>query len=458
MDREKDAPNLPIFGSEGAFYIPNQRAANSRRELAIPFVESRRLCRRLSIRAGEVWADFSRHPFCPKPAVKSSMQAKFHIKGAESMKKCIVSWLMTLVMVLGLVPTQVWADMTYDTTEDTTPQVSAFSLDEGVAPLAATAGTVTEISTADDLVALGGKTLTGNYKLTADIDMSGKTMKAIAKFSSGTFDGNGHTIKNLSVAANNHVGLFAQTGDNAIITGITLENVGVSNGGGYNPGVGGLVGKAGGTTTIENCGVSGTVSSSFTSAVYLGGLVGYGSSAVTIKSSYSAATVTGSNHSSSRTGGLIGNLASGGQIENCYTRGTITGQGSYAAGFAGYANGGSSAYVTIDHCYVAANVNATSGYYFAYNPSYYCTITNCYYDSTLADGKKAYNKTSTGLTGKTTEELKTIDLGDAFVASSDGYPILKWQVPIDPNASYEVKFAIQPRVPRCCGIMPIPIK
>lgn len=55
------------------------------------------------------------------------------------MKKRIVSWLMTLVMVLGLIPTQVWADVTYDTTEDTTPQVSAFSLDEGVTPLALTA-------------------------------------------------------------------------------------------------------------------------------------------------------------------------------------------------------------------------------------------------------------------------------------------------------------------------------
>ena len=59
------------------------------------------------------------------------------------------------------------------------------------------------VSSADELVALGGTKINGNYILTADIDMTGKAMKSM-EISDGAvvnFDGNGHTISNLNLGA-----------------------------------------------------------------------------------------------------------------------------------------------------------------------------------------------------------------------------------------------------------------
>ena len=59
------------------------------------------------------------------------------------------------------------------------------------------------VSSADELVALGGTKINGNYVLTADIDMAGKAMKSM-ELSGGAivnFDGNGHTISNLNLGA-----------------------------------------------------------------------------------------------------------------------------------------------------------------------------------------------------------------------------------------------------------------
>ena len=78
------------------------------------------------------------------------------------MKKRVAALLMALVMLVGLLPSAVWAEVA-----------------------------VTPVSTAAELAALGGKQISGSYKLTADIDMTGQTMQPIKKFSSGTFDGQG---------------------------------------------------------------------------------------------------------------------------------------------------------------------------------------------------------------------------------------------------------------------------
>ena len=59
------------------------------------------------------------------------------------------------------------------------------------------------VSSADELVALGGTKINGKYILTADIDMTGKAMKSM-EISGGAvvnFDGNGHTISNLNLGA-----------------------------------------------------------------------------------------------------------------------------------------------------------------------------------------------------------------------------------------------------------------
>ena len=55
------------------------------------------------------------------------------------------------------------------------------------------------ISSAEDLAKLGGNEITGNIELAQDIDMSNEDMQPIAKLT-GTFDGNGYTISNLTIS------------------------------------------------------------------------------------------------------------------------------------------------------------------------------------------------------------------------------------------------------------------
>ena len=65
------------------------------------------------------------------------------------------------------------------------------------------------VSSADELVALGGTKINGYYVLTADIDMAGKAMKSM-ELSGGAivnFNGNGHTISNLNLGAANIHGM-----------------------------------------------------------------------------------------------------------------------------------------------------------------------------------------------------------------------------------------------------------
>jgi len=114
----------------------------------------------------------------------------------------------------------------------------------------------------------------------------------------GTFDGNYHTISGLhyGYAGRNDMGLFAHTKD------VVIKNLGVEDS--YFNGkdnVGGLVGRADGTTTIINCYHVGTVKG--TAAV--GGLLGYvGSSAnARVINSYHVGMVVGSSSAGALVGG-----------------------------------------------------------------------------------------------------------------------------------------------------------
>ena len=109
--------------------------------------------------------------------------------------------------------------------------------------------------------------LGGYYVLTSDIDLSSQSFTPIGTLSSqftGTFDGNGHVIANLTLTGNgNYQGLFG-------VAYGTVKNLGVTNvnvsGGAC---VGGLVGLNYGS--IDNCYATGTINAS---GNYIGGLVG----------------------------------------------------------------------------------------------------------------------------------------------------------------------------------------
>jgi hypothetical protein len=94
-----------------------------------------------------------------------------------------------------------------------------------------------------------------HFKLMADIDMSNIVGNYITTFT-GTFDGNGHVISNLTFTP------FSST-NNAIIMNLGIENITLFSAGGSD--AGGLVGYQC-SVTITNCYSTGTVTSSLSSA------------------------------------------------------------------------------------------------------------------------------------------------------------------------------------------------
>ena len=113
------------------------------------------------------------------------------------------------------------------------------------------------ISTPEDLDKLRYD-MTGDYVLANDIDMTGRNFvpfgivnNATAGKFTGTFDGQGHTIKGLKydVSDKGEVGLFSQT-DNATIKNLIIEDAYFKG----NANVGGIVGRMY-RTTITDCAV-----------------------------------------------------------------------------------------------------------------------------------------------------------------------------------------------------------
>ena len=320
------------------------------------------------------------------------------------------------------------------------------------------ADNVTTISSAEDFAAMN---YDGKYKLTKDIEVT----KPYTSSFRGTFDGDGHTVTlKLNVTSGN-AGLFSETGSGAVIENVEVSADVTSNVASSSYGTAGLVGKVSGTTTITNCGVTGTVSNTATStssAVYIGGLVGYQAANLTINDSYTTCEVTSSNlYSSSSTGGLIGKESNYYTLSatNCYTTGAVTAAKGYAGGMSGYIYCSASYKHSYTNCYTAGSVTVTgaanNAYGFAY--SYASTgynFTNCYYNSINTNG---CNKTDTAITAKTSDELEALAtppagalagaLGGGFLADkrniNNGYPILDWQY-FDPDAKYTVTFNVEP--------------
>ncbi|MHB0990509.1 MAG: beta strand repeat-containing protein [Burkholderiales bacterium] len=157
-----------------------------------------------------------------------------------------------------------------------------------------------------------------------------------ARFS-GTFDGLGHIISNITINTPmvGFVGLFGVTNAASMIRNVGLTGGSVS-GSSY---VGGLVGYNFGT--ISNTYATGSVTGS---SNYVGGLVGvnYG----TISNAYATGSVTGS----STVGGLVGNNP--GTISNAYATGSVTGS-SAVGGLVGNNVG------TISNAFWNSSVNST---------------------------------------------------------------------------------------------------
>ena len=200
----------------------------------------------------------------------------------------------------------------------------------------------TVIKTAQDLDNIRND-LDGKYILMNDIDLSSYSNwdpigemdsdAGIMQGFTGVLDGNGYSIKNLTInrPTEDGVGLFALIGDANTMSGGEVKNLGLENvdveG---NLGAGGLASVSVGN--ITNCYINGKINGN--GAYATGGLVGQNLG--TIKNCYSNCEVVGKYH---YTGGLTG--ANQGQILNCFSTGTVTGQQEGAGGLIGLNMGGS---------------------------------------------------------------------------------------------------------------------
>ena len=198
-----------------------------------------------------------------------------------------------------------------------------------------------QISTADQLKLFrdivngaGGQTQNrGAYAvLTADIDLNNEPWTPIGpdrdSAYTGIFDGQGHTVKNLSVTVNvqpGRAGLFGCVKDGTIRKLTVAGSVSCTANQGW---CGGIAGYAM-DETIENCASLCTVSCTGIDARVGGivGLVDYNSRTLIIRDCYNIGKITGrSDNGSGDAGGICGFYMNG-KISNCYNVGEITGSG-----------------------------------------------------------------------------------------------------------------------------------
>ena len=362
------------------------------------------------------------------------------------MKKKILSLLVTMGLAASLVPVSVFADGT---------EVWDGSVAESFAGGKGTKDDPYQIANGSQLAYFakrvnaeeyGEKYADTYFELTEDIDLGGKEWTPVGEtvadlimggheyfVFSGNFDGNGYTIKNLTIGTETSpysgdvCGLFGAT--SGTIEDVVLENVSInyvggnhSSGYGFRMGgalvgysmgdivnctvigldmkagsdgsyvalnsIGGLVGIQDGDTTVSHSRVSGKIEES-TKKGNVGGFVGTlakGSSAKYCGADVSV-EVTG-NGRGIAVGGFVG-IGNGVTIdetliENCYATGNITGA-EYAGGFVGNISG-----LNISNCYAKGDVsNSFVGASFmgtdAASNNYYGTVKNCYATGLVSD-------------------------------------------------------------------------
>ena len=154
------------------------------------------------------------------------------------------------------------------------------------------------------------------FRLMNDLDLQGYEHNVISCFQ-GTFDGNGKTIRNLSVTTNEDAGLFQSIGVNGTVKNLNLESVQITGEGS----VGAVAGAVSGT--IQNVEVrSGAVICTSGIQKTVGGIAGYVDASGKVTDCVSYASVTGE-----EAGGIAGRICDG-YIADCYVAGTVNGTGS----------------------------------------------------------------------------------------------------------------------------------
>lgn len=295
------------------------------------------------------------------------------MQGGIVVKKRIGSLLLVVAMCLTLLPT------------------AAFAVDDeetAAAPEKFVITSVSDLQTFADAVNEGdydGKT-DAVVTLDADLDLAGIAWTPMGDTShdfAGTFDGQGHTISNLTIGTADApitgelAGLFGVV--EGTVKNLFLDEVSVNANVGYYvgglaayavgpienchitkldmdavaSGVGGLIGYATSGNSIYGCSVSGEIAVK-SGCQGVGGFIGSMGKNAQITYSGATVSVTAPKERSTNAGGFIGRgngeRAARAIVKNCYSKGAVTG-GAYAGGFTG-----SMAGMDIQNCYATGNV------------------------------------------------------------------------------------------------------
>lgn len=234
------------------------------------------------------------------------------------------------------------------------------------------------IGTAAELAWFAATDGKSSAKLTADIELAGYDWTPLKKFY-GTFDGQGHVIRNLYInSTSNTLGLISYLQGGASVTGL---------------------GITGSVTCTNN-----------TRIAQAGGIVGYMYDKASITQCWSAVNVTSNKHA----GGIAGYTAGGSIITNCYASGNITTTSKnecYLGGICGSGFSNTNG-ATLTNCYSIGDVTGTSGaasYLGGLSPDKTAEhyVDNCFYlDGTVSKESSKYGVTGLG-TAKTADEMKT---------------------------------------------------
>lgn len=233
------------------------------------------------------------------------------------------------------------------------------------------------IGTAAELAWFAATDGKSSAKLTADIELAGYDWTPLKKFY-GTFDGQGHVIRNLYInSTSNTLGLISYLQGGASVTGL---------------------GITGSVTCTNN-----------TRIAQAGGIVGYMYDKASITQCWSAVNVT----SNKNAGGIAGYTAGGSIITNCYASGNITTTSKnecYLGGICGSGFSNTNG-ATLTNCYSIGDVTGTSGaasYLGGLSPDKTAAhyVDNCFYlDGTVSKESSKYGVTGLG-TAKTAAEMK----------------------------------------------------
>ena len=194
--------------------------------------------------------------------------------------------------------------------------------------------------------------LAGNYQLTENVDLTGTGNWApigqtgAASFT-GTFDGDGYTIKGLTIeaaSATQSYGMFGMISGTVKNLGLVDVNINVDQAAGVSI-VGGFAGQINTIGSVENCYVTGNISGNDS----VGGIAGINNGTVT--NSYANGNVSG-NH---QVGGIVGqNNIGTANVRNSYFIGNVIGN-EYVGGIVGNNNNG-----TVTNCYTKGIVRGAS--------------------------------------------------------------------------------------------------